>query len=45
MKMQEFLRQHDIKVLNVAGPRQSEEPAVAAFVIATLKQWHVNFGL
>jgi hypothetical protein len=34
--LKEFIRQHDIKVLNVAGPRGSQEPGVAEFVMATL---------
>ena len=31
-----FIREHDIKVLNVAGSRGSKEPGVAAFVKRTL---------
>ena len=31
-----FIRDHDIKVLNVAGSRGSKEPGVAAFVKRTL---------
>ena len=34
--LREFIRQHGIKVLNVAGPRKSKEPEVAEFVKATL---------
>ena len=35
-RLREFLCQHGIKVLNVAGPRRSQEPAVCAFVAETL---------
>lgn len=31
-KLLRFIREHQIKILNVAGPRASEEPEVAAFV-------------
>jgi hypothetical protein len=34
--LREFIHQHGIKVLNVAGPWGSKEPDVAAFVMATL---------
>ena len=35
-----FLREHGIKILNVAGPRASKEPEVAAFVKEVLdKAW------
>ncbi len=32
-----FLREHEIKTLNVAGPRASEEPAIIRFVRDTLE--------
>ena len=32
-----FVREHDIKVLNVAGSRGSKEPGVAVFVKRTLE--------
>ena len=35
-KLKRWLQQNNIRVLNVAGPRASKEPAVAEFVIATL---------
>ena len=31
-----FLRQHRVKILNIAGPRASHDPEVAAFVSNTL---------
>jgi RimJ/RimL family protein N-acetyltransferase len=34
-----FVRQHGIKVLNLAGPRASEEPEVGAFVRSVLDDW------
>jgi hypothetical protein len=34
----EFLAAHQVKVLNVAGPRASKEPDVAAFVQEVLNQ-------
>jgi hypothetical protein len=42
-KLREFLAAHEIRVLNVAGPRQSQEPDIGAFVFRTLE--HANFGL
>ena len=42
-RLLEFLAEHEIKVLNVAGPRQSQEPEVGRFAIAILEQ--ANFGL
>lgn len=36
-QLREFIGQHGIKVLNVAGPRASKEPAVGAFVVETLR--------
>jgi hypothetical protein len=35
-ELKEWMQQNNIRVLNVAGPRASKEPAVAEFVIATL---------
>lgn len=34
--LRRFIGEHDIKVLNVAGPRASKEPEVGAFVKAVL---------
>jgi hypothetical protein len=42
-KLLEFLAEHEIKVLNVAGPRRSQEPDVALFTLETLER--ANFGL
>ena len=36
-RLREFVFYHGIRVLNVAGPRASSEPAVARFVIETLE--------
>jgi hypothetical protein len=36
-RLRAFLSDHAIRVLNVAGPRASNEPAVARFVIETLE--------
>lgn len=36
-KLREFLRRHDIKTLNVAGPRLSTEPAARAFATQVLE--------
>lgn len=33
-----FLAKHQIRILNVAGPRQSEGPEIAAFTLAILEQ-------
>jgi len=35
-RLRQFVREHEIRVLNVAGPRASAEPAVAEFVKAML---------
>ena len=46
--LRHFVHKHGIRVLNVAGPRGSKEPDVAAFVIATLEaalKQAVNFGV
>lgn len=40
-----FMRQHGIKVLNVAGSRASKEPEVGAFVVETLKRALVDDGI
>jgi len=37
-RLREFVSRHDIRVLNVAGPRASNEPAVPRFVIETLEE-------
>ncbi len=37
-KLKQFLRHHRVRVLNVAGPRASEEAGVAEFVRTTLEQ-------
>jgi Circularly permutated YpsA SLOG family len=37
-KLRDFLASHDIQTLNVAGPRQSEAPEVAAFTAEVLEQ-------
>ncbi len=42
-RLLQFLTAHEIKVLNVAGPRQSQEPEVAAFTRETLEK--ANFAL
>ena len=38
-----FLRQHSIRVLNVAGPRASQAPTVASFVASTLDRAMAEF--
>jgi len=37
-RLREFLAQHNVRVLNVAGPRASKAPGIAAFVCGTLSQ-------
>ena len=37
-QLKAFLREQEIVVLNVAGPRQSEEPEVGQFVHAVLSR-------
>jgi hypothetical protein len=44
-KLRDFLQENQIRLLNVAGPRESEEPGVEAFARQTLEQWHLHFGL
>jgi hypothetical protein len=36
--LEEFLQTRSIKVLNIAGPRQSEEPEIASFVTSILQE-------
>lgn len=36
-RLRQFIQQHRIRVLNVAGPRASHEPGVARFVLETLE--------
>ena len=36
-KLQRFLSEHKVERLNIAGPRSSQEPEVAAFVVNVLK--------
>jgi Circularly permutated YpsA SLOG family len=33
-----FVEEHGVKVLNVAGPRESKEPGVGEFVMRTLEE-------
>ena len=40
-QLQEFLGTHEIRVLNVAGPRASKEPAIGDFVTGVLDAWSV----
>jgi hypothetical protein len=35
--LRQFIRQHRIRVLNVAGPRKSQEPAVGRFVARVMR--------
>ncbi len=37
-KLRDFLARHEIKTLNVAGPRQSQEPEVAGFTREVLEK-------
>jgi hypothetical protein len=38
MRLVEFCRQHGIQTLNIAGPRASQEPAIAEFVNQILNE-------
>ncbi len=44
-KLFDFLARREVKTLNVAGPRESQEPAVGEFTRRTLEEWRANFGL
>jgi Circularly permutated YpsA SLOG family len=37
-RLDEFLLRHEIRVLNIAGPRASKEPGVGRFVGQTLQR-------
>jgi hypothetical protein len=37
-ELKQWMRENHVRVLNVAGPRASKEPELAAFVITTLDQ-------
>ena len=43
-KLTHFLRDHRIQVLNVAGPRASQEPQVGEFVVRVLKRVFLRKG-
>jgi hypothetical protein len=43
-KLRDFLAEHRIKVLNVAGPRYSQEPDISAFTTRALETWHANLS-
>jgi hypothetical protein len=36
-KLKAFVEEHRVKILNVAGPRASNEPGVGEFVVRTLQ--------
>ncbi|HWQ90465.1 MAG TPA: putative molybdenum carrier protein [Clostridia bacterium] len=36
--LRRFIRQHHIRVLNIAGPRKSEEPGIGRFVAGVLRE-------
>ncbi len=38
-KLQEFIRRHGVKVLNIAGPRLSTEPAACPYAKRVLEDW------
>ncbi len=38
-RLKEFIRRHHLKVLNVAGPRLSTEPAACPFAKQLLEEW------
>lgn len=44
VRLRHFLMKHDIKVLNVAGPRASKEPGIEGFVESVLKGALRNAG-
>src|SRR5262245_16106838 len=35
-----FIQEHQVRVLNVAGPRESEEPEAGTFARLVLNDWH-----
>ncbi len=41
-KLLVFLDEHPIQTLNIAGPRASEEPEIAAFVLRVMRASHGN---
>ena len=41
MVLRDFLAKHPVSVLNVAGPRESTEPGIGAFVMAAL-EWQTR---
>jgi Circularly permutated YpsA SLOG family len=43
-QVREFLLQHDVRRLNVAGPRATQEPEVGSFVEAVLTAALINEG-
>jgi len=43
LALRQFIREHKIKILNVAGPRASQAPEVGKFVRAILEKAFVTF--
>ncbi len=39
-KLRQFIQRHQIRTLNVAGPRLSTEPGARAFASTVLEKWH-----
>jgi Circularly permutated YpsA SLOG family len=44
-KLKAFIEEHRVKILNVAGPRASNEPGVGEFVIRTLEEEKTRNGI
>ena len=40
--LQDFIEQHHVHILNVAGPRASREPGIGNFVTAVLQEWLIK---
>ena len=43
-QLADFLRRHEVKTLNVAGPRASGEPDVGAFIQSIFEELLVKWG-
>ena len=40
--LESFIQEHQVGILNVAGPRVSTEPDIESYVEAVLEQWHAG---
>lgn len=42
LQLQDFIEQHHVQILNVAGPRASRAPDIGEFVTTVLEDWRIT---